>query len=158
MLGVARQAYDEDEFGEDFTATVLSPGIAIAVVRPTDTSIVGLEIGAGYGRGTFSGDALDALGWGMKSNVYTAGADLYLRLISSPTLQVYPSISAYYASASSEIEDSFNNSIEENVDDVLFSAAVSLFINNKVHITPSFSSFDGSSSWGIGLGLVTPTQ
>jgi len=157
-ISVSRSSFDEDEFGEDFSSTVFSPGISAALLRPTDTSVLGVEVGAGYGMASFSGDALDALGWEMSSNAVSAGIDFYLKLSSSPTLQVYPAIGASYVSVSGEIEDSFGNSVDDDVQDVLISGGVGFLVNRNVVITPSFSTFDGSSSWAISLRLMIPTK
>lgn len=156
-FGLSRGSYDENAFGENFSSTSLLPGVTLAIVRPTETSILGLEINAGYEHTSYSGDFLDALAVDLSSKAYSVGLDAYLRIDASPALQIMPGLGVWYASASAKLEDSGGNSVEDSVEGALISGNVSFLINQKVFITPSFSTFDGSNSLAISLGYVIPT-
>jgi opacity protein-like surface antigen len=157
-IGFSRASFDEDEWGENFTGTAIIPFVAAGIVRPSETSYLGIDLEGQYESLSYSGDALDVFGWDMSGHSYAFGASLYLRLESSPGLTVYPRAGLAYASVTAKIEDSFGDSLEDTNEDVLLSASVDFQINQRIVISPAFSHFDGSSSWGISLGFILPTS
>jgi len=155
-LGVSRSSFDDEVIGEDGSAMEFSPFALVSLVRPTETSIVGVELSAAYGFGNFSSDGLDFLRWDMSSTAFDFGANLYLKLKSSPTLTVYPIVGVDYVSVKLEVEDSYGTTEDETVDDIAFSVGVNLVFNNRFVLTPAFRTFDGNNSWGISAGLLIP--
>ena len=154
LLRLARAMYDQEDFGEDFSSTLFSPGISYAIVRPSSVSKIGVELGADYTRGSFSGEVLDLIRWDMSSKGYRVGMEMYLRLDASPRLQVLPAAGVAYAGATVTIEDDDGNRSDSEVDDALYSVNVSLLINRKVFITPAYASFDGDGTWSVTAGFV----
>lgn len=155
-LAFTRSSFDDEVIGEDGSGTEFTPYVLASVVRPTADSRLGLELGASYGFASFSSDGLDFLDWDMTGSALSIGGNLYLRLESSPSLTVYPLVSADYVTATVEIEDSYGDSVDEEVNEVAFGAGVALLFNRKVTVTPSFRSFDGDTSWGVSVGVVLP--
>jgi len=155
-LGVSRSSFDDEVIGNDGSGTEFTPFAVATIVKPTDTSNVGVELTAAYGIASFSSDALDFLDWDMSAKALTAGGNLYFRIQSSPTLEIYPAASVDYVSVTAKLEDSMGNSEDEDVNEVAFGAAVSFLFNKKVHVTPAFRSFDGETSFAISIGLVVP--
>jgi len=157
-LSFGRASFDESEFGEDFSATQFAPYANATIVRPTSQSPVGVIIQGAYGKTSFSGDVLDFQQWDLSSVGLSAGGVLYLELEASPEVKVYPALGVGYSSVTTTLEDQANNSTDEEVTDTLFSGGVTLLFNGRVFITPSFTSFDGSSSWGVSGGVVLATK
>ena len=157
-LSFGRASFDESEYGEDFSATQIAPYANATIVRPTAQSPVGVILQGAYGKTSFSGDVLDNQQWDLSSVGLSAGGVLYLELEASPEVKVYPALGVGYSSVTSTIEDQANNSVDEEVTDTLFSGGVTLLFNNRVFVTPSFTSFDGSSSWGVSAGVVLSSK
>jgi hypothetical protein len=153
---VGKASFDESEYGEDFTATQFSPFASAILVRPNESSPVGVIARAAFGTTSFSGDDLDALQWELGSTSYIAGGVLYLELESSPGLTVFPAVGVGYASVTATLEDSFGVSVDDEVQELLISGSVTFFLNQQMFITPSFTTFDGSSSWSVTAGIAIP--
>ena len=156
-VGISRASYDEDEFGPDFSSTEITPFFAIALVRPSETSPVGFELGASYGFASISGDVLDYNELEMSANATSLGGNVYFFVDSSPTLRIIPSLTLAYNMGKSKIEDSFGNSVETDVDGIAIGGAVSFQINKKVWIVPRITHFDESTSWSVRVGLTMPS-
>ena len=155
---VGKASFDESEYGEDFSATQLSPFVAAMLVRPNESSPVGVIASAAYGAATFSGDELDALSWDLSSTSYAVGGVLYLELESSPKLSVFPAVGVSYAGVTATLEDSAGASVDEETKDMLITGSVTFYFNQQVFITPSLYTFDGSSSWGVAAGVAVPLK
>lgn len=154
-FNVTRLSLDDDLIGNDGSAVTLTPTITMGLVRPAGEQRLGLELGAAYETTTYDSDGLDALGWDMSSSGLTGMLSLYMRAVASPSLVMFPELSVGYVTGSMEIEDSFGDSVDEDVSEAVFGAGVSLFFNDRVRLTPSFMSIDGETTWGVTLGIVT---
>lgn len=153
--GIGTARYDENGYGDDFSATFVSPGISVSVVRPTNSSILGVEVVAAHTHGSYSSATLDVNNLHMTSTGYNAGVEAYLRLASSQTLVVFPAIGVSFARVTSEIEDWYGDLTE--VEDTLLTASIGLLINKQMFIVPGYSRFNEVDSWGLSLGVVVPT-
>lgn len=155
-LGVSKSSLDDDLIGNDGSLSEISPYALATVVRPKNGSMVGLEFSAQYSKGTFSSDGLDELVWDMTSSAVGIGGNLYLKLESSPSLQVYPMVSADYITITTKIEDAYGDSVDDDTSDVSLGVGLGLLFNKKVAITPHLSTFDGETSYGVSVTLLIP--
>ncbi len=78
---------------------------------------------------------------------------MYLELEASPEMSVYPALGFAYASVKTTYEDSYGQSEEEIITDIMFLGSFTMLFKNGVYISPSLTSFDGSSSWNISAGV-----
>ncbi len=155
-VGIAKTSFDDNVIGNDGSATEFDPYFLASIVRPRNGSMVGLELSAQYGKATLSSDALDEAVWDMTSTLWSFGGNLYLKVVSSPSLEVYPMVSADYLTSTTEIEDSYGNSVDDDNSDVSLGVGLGLLFNKKVTITPRLSTYDGETSYGISVGLILP--
>lgn len=155
-LAFSAVSFDDVVIGNDGSGTAFAPYFSAAVVKPTETSMFGLDLGAGYEIDSYSSDTLDYNNWDMSGNAFTGGASLYLKVPTSPATTVYPSLSVDYVSASTKIEDNFGGSVDGDTSDVAIGASVAFLFNNKFWLLPSFRTFDGNSSYGLSIGVSLP--
>lgn len=147
---------DEESNGTNASATTVMPWLAIGLLRPKEASKFGAELQVGYQMDGYDSDALDELNWDMSSNALVGGVSVYMRLESSPTMTIYPEANLGYMTGSLKIEDSDGDTAEEDIEEVMYGASVSVLFNQKVRLTPSFMSVDGNSTWTLVLGLLMP--
>jgi hypothetical protein len=155
-LGFSKVSFDDEVIGNDGSGTAFAPYFLAAVIKPTEASMFGLELGAAYEIDSYSSDALDYNNWDMSGKAFTAGASLYLKVPASPTVTIYPSLSVGYVTLSVEIEDSYGDSVDDDTSDAAIGASVAFLFNNKIWLSPSFRTFDGNSSYGLSVGFSLP--
>ena len=156
-VNVNRLALDDNlTSGTDASATTVTPWFALGLVRPKEASKLGAELQVGYEMDSYSSDALDELQRDMSSNALIGAVSLYMRLDSSPTLTIYPEVNIGYMTGSLDFKDAAGKETNEDIEDAVFGASVSMLFNQKVRLTPSFMSVDGNSTWTMVLGLVMP--
>lgn len=157
-VGLARASFDQDIYGPNFSSFEVSPYILVSLVRPSEISPVGFDLGFSYTSSTISGDVLDNNNEDMLSSGYNAGGEVYFNINSSPGLRIIPALSISYTSVKGKIEYDSGGSDEETVSGVSLGAEVSFFLNHRVFIVPAFRYFDESAAWGIKAGWTIPTS
>lgn len=153
-INVNRLSFDDDVIGNDGSALGFTPFLALGLVRPEGDQKLGLELGASWEKASYDSDGLDALEWDMSSTGLTGTLSMYMRADVSPSLVMFPEVSVGYITGNVEIEDSFGDSVDDDISEAIFGAAVSFFFNDRVRLTPSLVSIDGETTWGVTLGVV----
>lgn len=155
-LSVSRLSLDDNVFGNDGSATAVTPWFALGLVRPKAESKLGAELTVGYEMDSYSSDELDMLNWDATSKALTGAVSVYVRLESSPTLTIFPEANLGYMTGTAKIEDEAGDSLDADIDEVVFGGGVTFFFNEKVKLAPSVTIIDGDATWGVMVGLVLP--
>jgi len=153
-IGAGRSSYSGDEFGEDYSSTSFPAGLGIAVFRPSETFNGGMDFKVGYVHDRYSRDFPDDTESEMTGNTYSAGMELYLKANLASEVQILPVINVSYAQTSFEIEHSSGYIGRGDVEDALIMAGATLMIKGNFAITPSFTTFNDSRTWGINFQYI----
>ena len=157
-LVVGRTNFDDEVIGRDGNGTSFSPFATVTLFKPSKISILGAELSASYGYGSYNSDELKRQNLDLSEDGINAGGTIYMRIETSPTLDVFPRLSIAYAKISQKLENAAGQSETATVEDVGYIVGIDFFFNDKVTIGPEFSTFDGNNSYKLIIGLVIPSS
>ena len=161
-FGVENSSFPEEEFGDDFKATGIFPGLVFYPLKQSDEIPISLSTSFSYGNFKYRGDFLSVNNFEMKGSSYSLGMGLYHRALLSEKVSIIPGIGLSYSFIMSMISDSFGDS-EEDKDDFV-SVSISLPIvfllpqNQYLNLSPSVLVGNETIFFGVSLGFTLATK
>lgn len=151
-IAVSRLSFDSSVVGTDGTGVEIRPFVTWAVVRPTASRKLGVELAAGYAKGVFHSDGFRTEGWLQGRDALNVGANFYFRLRSSPGLVIYPGFSVDY------VKFDLDGGLSQAQDDdaTAYGLDLTFLMDENVFITPSYQSLGGEKSMGLSIGFLIP--
>ncbi len=148
-IAVSRLSLDNNVIGNGGSGVEIRPFASWAVLRPARGKHLGLELAAGYSKGVYESDDMIFEGWFQARDALSVGTNIYVRLVSSPTLVIYPGFSVDYVKY--DLDSGRTGSAD---DDLAYGLDVTFRFNDKVYLTPAYQSIGDDKVFSLSLGLL----
>lgn len=161
-ISVDRFSFDQKLFGEDLSATVISPSVTFYALKQNEDLPISFAIGAGYDWQTYANDVLDDNNVDMTGGFFSVGGSLFGYFQASNSFRIQPSVGFSYVTGELKVEDNNGNEETEKDDTTVFGLGLGLAFNtspsNVFVISPRVSISEGTTSFGVGLTFILGTK
>lgn len=161
-IGVGRYSFDQKLFGEDLSATVISPNVTFYALKQNEDLPLSFAIGAGYDWQTYSNKVLDDNNIDMTGGFLSVGGVLFRYFQASNSFRIQPSVGFSYFTGEQKVKDNKGNETTEKDDTTVFSLALGLAFNtsptNVFVISPRIGISEGTTSFGVALTFILGTK
>lgn len=158
-LSLSRFGFDQQLFGEDLNATVISPYVSYLPIKQDDSIPVSFSLNGSYQKQLYSNDVLDENDIDMSGDYFTIGASLFTDVEASDAMKIQPRAGVNYITGETKIEDS-SGSTSESDNSTVFNLGVSLIFetspSNSFVVTPSLGIQEDVTTFGLSLSFVLP--
>lgn len=157
-LSVSKVSLVQKLAGQDFSATVISPFIALNAIKQNETTPISISIGGSYLDYKYSSTALDQSKLTMSASGYSVGVSIFGNITASPTMKVQPQAGVSYVSVEGELKDNYGNSITSESTSTIFDVGFSFLFQTSpttiFGISPSLGIDKDYNTFGIRAGFV----
>jgi hypothetical protein len=160
QFGVGTLSFPEEDFGNDFKALVLSPGITIHVLKQSEKIPISLSVTASYSHSKFSGDMLKDYNLEMTGSDIDAGLGVYRQFRMGSKAAIMPTIDAFYSHTKATVSNNQGQSEDDSDEFVSFIFSLPFVLNLPkeyvLFLTPQIGYGNETTAFGIAIGTVLP--
>lgn len=158
-ISVGRFGFDQQLFGEDLNATIISPFVSYLIVKQDEQIPVTFALNGSYERQIYSNTVLSDNDIDMNGNFFTIGASLYSMFEISEAMKIQPGIGFNYITGEIKLEDSAGSDTESD-NTTVFTLGLSLVFQrtptDTFVVTPAIGFGDDVTTFGISLSFIFP--
>ena len=144
----------------EYSFSGFSGGAAWHILKPSKELRFGLSAGANFGRGSYSSDVLDWLVWDMTETSSRISVMAFGTVAGSPTFEIRPGVGFAFVHITTEIEDSFGGSVEDEDDLMPFSFGAPMAFGSadrtRLRVTPWVELSEGTTTFSLAVGVLVP--